>query len=388
MCHPEPVLIKKPMHGKAVTQPKAPACSECHEPHSIKRIAEWKAGISDQQYCLTCHKHRLSMTLKSGELLPLFVDGKLITKSVHGKLPCGNCHAGFSKDAHPLKVYKNKHEYSSFMGGACKKCHAEADKLYEGSIHAILLKEGNLKAPSCTGCHGFHYVIKATTDKNFGLASCTRCHSDMNRGYEKSIHAAARIIKGKENAPLCSSCHKAHDVQVMGTTAQTKGVCIKCHQNIEDAHKKWLSNPPFKLSSFASLHLNTVVCAVCHSPGASARVYLDLYDRKKKKPLAEEDVLKLLKVDFQGLKKKLDPEGKGVGSTELWNITKQLQEKGADVSFLGRLDVRNDIRAHEIAEKARAIKDCEKCHRADSEFFKDVSVVLLKSDGRPTFFSA
>jgi predicted CXXCH cytochrome family protein len=375
------------MHGKAITQSKAPACAECHTSHSIKRIKELKAGISESQYCLTCHRHSLNMPLKSGESLTLFVDEKVIMKSVHEKLPCSNCHAGFSKDEHPVKVFKNRREFSTAAGSICKKCHSEADKQYESGIHFTALKEGNLKAPSCTDCHGFHSTVKATTDKTFGLLSCTKCHGEENKAYEKSIHNTARI-KGKENAPICSSCHKSHDVKVTAMTMKMKEVCLTCHKDGENVHKKWLSNPPFKLSSFAGLHLDTVACAVCHSPGTKGGVYLCLYDRKTGKPISEEEVSRLLGTDAAGLKKELDPLGKGVGSSEVWNIIRKLNDKGADVTFLGRLDVRKGTEAHLLAEKKKAVRDCEYCHRADTDFYKSVSIVLFKSDGRPTLHTA
>ncbi|MBM4128618.1 MAG: hypothetical protein FJ243_00705, partial [Nitrospira sp.] len=315
MCHPDAVIMKKPMHGKAVTQVKAPACSECHTSHAIKRIKDLKAAISESQYCLMCHRHSLTMPLKSGEHLALFVDERLISKSVHGKLPCSNCHEGFSKDIHPLRVYKNKREYSSIMGGTCKKCHAEADKLYTGSIHDIVLKEGNLKAPSCTDCHGFHTVVKATTDRNFGLLSCAKCHGEENNAYEKSIHNTARI-KEKENAPVCSSCHRAHDVKVTAMTMKMKEVCLTCHKNADKAHKKWLSNPPFKLSSFAGYHLEKVSCSTCHAPDARGGIFLVMNDKKTGKPFPEQEVLRLLATDAAGLQKQLNPDGKGAGSSE------------------------------------------------------------------------
>jgi hypothetical protein len=165
-------------------------------------------------------------------------------------------------------------------------------------------------------------------------------------------------------------------------------VCLTCHKDGENVHKKWLSNPPFKLSSFAGLHLDTVACAVCHSPGTKGGVYLCLYDRKTGKPISEEEVSRLLGTDAAGLKKELDPLGKGVGSTEVWNIMRKLNDKGANVTFLGRLDVRKGTEAHLLAEKKKAVRDCEYCHRADTDFYKSVSIVLFKSDGRPTFHNA
>lgn len=385
-CHPDQVLKKKPMHGSVVAQPKAPACAECHGSHDIKRIAELKAPLTESQYCLICHKYDFSIPLKSGEFLSLYADESVIRRSIHTKLQCGACHAGFSKVEHPIRVFKSKRDHSITATEGCGKCHPDAQEQYKGSIHHIVLRENNLKASVCIDCHGSHSAVKV--DRNLGLISCDKCHGDVNAAYKLSVHNTARI-KGKEDAPICSTCHKSHDIEVTAMTMKMKDKCLECHKDAEKAHKKWLSNPPFKLSSFAEHHLNKVACALCHSPGASGGVYLCLYDQKTKKPFSKEDVLKLLETDSAGLIGKLDTNRDGsIDAPELWSMVKQLNEKGADVTLTGRMDVRKGTEAHQIAVKKEAVRECERCHRTDSDFFKEVSVVLLKSDGRPRFLSA
>jgi len=386
MCHTDAQLKKKPIHASVITIAKAPTCVECHGSHSIKRMSELKAVVKENQHCLTCHKHKLTMSLKNGESLPLTVDESVIMKSVHGKLPCSACHAGFSKTDHPKRVFDSKRHYSIAASDICKKCHQDANTLYEESIHLSQLKSGNLKSSTCTDCHGSHSVTKVTPD--LGLVSCNKCHGEIDSIYKTSVHGEA-ITKGKENAPTCSSCHSSHDVKITARTTKMRDTCLKCHKDAEGLHKKWLYNPPIRTSTFAGLHLDSVSCATCHTTDAKRGVYLSLYDKKTGKPFPEEEVLKLLGTDAAGLIKKIDTNGDGsIDGKELWDMVRQLNGKGANVTFIGRMDVQKGTEAHQIAVKTKAIKECEQCHRADSSYFKNVSIVLFKADGMPTVFNA
>lgn len=386
MCHTDDQLSKKPVHGYVVTKAKALSCAECHGSHFIRGIAAEKAVAKVNQYCLTCHKGKLSMSMKNGESLSIFVDKSSLKSSVHGNLQCTDCHRGFSKTEHPVRVFESRRNYSIVNSEVCRKCHADAYTKYEGSIHFSMLKSGNLSAPLCIGCHGdTHSIAKA--DKAIGLTSCNKCHEDMFSSYKSSVHEEARV-KGKADAPICSSCHNAHNIQVTAMTTKVKEACFKCHKDTENAHKKWLNNPPFKLSSFASLHFDTVACAACHSRDAGRGIYLILCDRKTGKPFLEEELLRLLETDSAGLKAKMDTNGdSSIDAPELWNIFKQLYTKGVTITFIGRMDVRKGTESHQLTGKAGAVKECERCHRADSEFFKDVFIVLNKTDGKPTVFN-
>lgn len=385
MCHTDEQLRKKPIHSSLMTKA---TCVECHGSHYIKLISAQKISLKENRYCLTCHKSKLTMTMKNRESLSVFVDESAIGSSAHGNLQCHDCHSGFSKTEHPVKTFSSRRDYSIVTSDICRKCHTDAYTQYEGSIHSSMLKSGNLKAPTCTDCHSAHSVAKAKTDKTLGLTSCNKCHGEMKSSYEASIHYTERI-KGNEKAPVCSSCHKAHDVKVTAMTMKMKDACLKCHKDAENVHKKWLSNPPITLPSFAGAHFDVVSCASCHSPDAERGIYLSLYDRKTGKPFSEEELVRLLETDSSGLPGKMDMNGDGsIDSKEVWDIFKQLYKKGATTTFIGKMDVRNAAEAHQIAAKAEAVKDCEKCHRPDAEFFKYVSVVIKKADGRPTLFNA
>ncbi len=385
ICHTDDQLKKNSAHYALIAKDN---CVSCHGSHTIKSMKVAKATAPENAYCLSCHKNRLSMRMKNGEILSLYVDEDSIKGSVHSSLNCGECHTGFSKTLHPSKTYESLAEYSLLSSEFCKKCHADAYKKYETSIHYTLLKSGNQKAPSCVGCHGSHAIRKASIDKTLGLILCNKCHSDMYDSYKASIHEEARI-QGKPGTPTCTGCHNAHDVESTKMTTKIKEGCLKCHKDIDKVHTNWLSNPPITLASFARAHFDVVSCAACHSKDAQRIIYLSLFDRKSGKPLPEEEVANLLETDPEGLMEKIDTNADGsIDSNELWNIFSRLYKKGTLTIFHGKMDVSKATEAHQIVSKKEAVRDCEKCHHPEAEFFENVMIAIKRSDGKTTLLQA
>ncbi len=385
MCHSDKQLRKSPVHSSLMARA---ACVECHGSHSIKGIKVQKAVAKESQYCLMCHRSRLSITMKNGESLAVFVDESRIGDSVHRNLQCTDCHSDFSKSKHPTRVFKSTRDYSIVTSDLCSKCHPDAYTKWENSIHFTRLKSGDLKAAACTDCHSGHSVVKATTDKTVGLTSCNKCHGELNSSYEASVHNKARI-KGKAGAPVCSSCHNAHNIESTKMTTRIKEGCFKCHKDMGSVHNKWLKNPPVTLPTFAKAHFDVVSCAVCHSPNAKRGIYLSLFDSKTGKPLTEEEVVKLLDTDAAGLREKLDTNSDGlIEGKEVWNIFRLLLKKDVRTTFMGKMDVSNAAEAHRLGTKKEAVRECEDCHHPKSEYFKNVSIVMSKTGGKTTVLPA
>ena len=149
----------------------------------MKGMAAAKVGVQENEYCLTCHRNRISMKMKNGESLSVYVDESMIKNSAHVKLKCIECHKNFSKIAHPMRSFNSRRDYSICNSELCWKCHAEPFKQYEVSSHRKQLKKGNTKAPTCTDCHGDHAVAATKNNKNIGLTSCNACHADMNSSF-------------------------------------------------------------------------------------------------------------------------------------------------------------------------------------------------------------
>ncbi|OGW39119.1 MAG: hypothetical protein A2Y97_09130 [Nitrospirae bacterium RBG_13_39_12] len=386
ICHSDNQLRKSPVHGTLMA---AASCIDCHGSHFIKGIKMQKTELKESQYCLTCHRGSLRMTMKNGESQSVYVDTTLLKGSAHGNLQCSACHSEFSKTRHPVRVFNSKHEYTLAGLKLCVKCHQEAYTKYESSIHYALYKSGILDAPNCTGCHGAaHSLVSTKTDKTIGFTSCNKCHGELNSSYEASVHYIARV-QGKANAPVCSSCHNAHDIESTKMTTKIKEGCFKCHKDMGKVHNKWLKNPPIKLSTFSAAHFDVVSCAACHSPDSKRRIYLSLFNSKTGKPMTDEEIATILDTDAAGLMKKIDTNSDGiVEGRELWDIFAVLLGKGVLTTFMGKMDVSNAAEAHQIGSKAEATRDCEKCHHPDSAYFENVFIVMSKTGGETTVLPA
>ncbi|NWF51975.1 MAG: cytochrome c family protein [Nitrospirae bacterium] len=378
-CHPDEQLRKSPIHSSLMA---TATCVECHGSHAVSGIMVQKGVLTESQYCLTCHRGRLRMTMKNGESLSVYVDVATLKRSAHSNLKCSECHTIFSKTRHPVRTFSSIREYNLVAAELCKRCHTEAYRKYETSIHYNLFKSGNLQAPHCAGCHGSaHSLVSTKIDKAFGLGSCNRCHGNLTSSYEASVHNKARL-QGKAEAPVCSSCHNAHDIESTKMTTKIKEGCFKCHKDMDRVHNKWLKNPPITLSTFVQLHFDVVSCPACHSSDSTRRIYLSLFNTKTGKPLTEEETVKIIYAEADGLKEKIDTNGDGnIQGKEVWDLFFLLSKKGERTTFMGKMDVSNASEAHNISPKAEATRDCVKCHHPESPYFENVFIAVSRGNG-------
>jgi len=277
---------------------------------------------ADQQ-CLGCHgTEGMKKELPDGGTLSLHVPPEVYAKSVHKANGCGSCHSDIDIKNHPPshRDIKSLRQYSIDRAQACRQCHDEAFKQYEGSVHAQRVQQGNPVAPVCTGCHGSHSVTPRTA-------------------YE---------------------------------------TCVTCHSAGLDAHRKWLPN--------ARLHQEVVSCAACHAPAAPRMIDLRLYDATAHAWVSEPEGA----ARFEKLARAADADGNGLDAAELRALLGELnQDKAAPRKTLrGRVELRDNAEAHHLAEKARAVRTCDSCHRAGAEPFRSVTVSVTGPDGRPARYPA
>ncbi|MCS7203329.1 MAG: cytochrome c family protein [Thermodesulfovibrio sp.] len=360
-CHTDKELKKNPAHYAVA---KTTPCIQCHGYHEVKSVKVVKTA-PESQYCLNCHSRAISMKMKSGESLSVQVKESDLLASVHKKLKCSDCHKDFSPTQHPIRTFDSVAEYRAKAKEICNNCHKEEVGKYDKSIHAQALVKGNLQSPDCLKCHGYHTVAGIKTDRNLRMGLCAECHKKEMETFKLSIHHEA-FLQGKQNAPVCSSCHNAHDV-LTTNIAKISDLCIKCHKDVKSAHNKWLWNPPVRLSSFVDTHFASSSCASCHVKGQKA-VYLTLYEKRKNKPFTLEEVAKILNIDLEKVKEKIDiNKDKKVDSFELWQFIDALETK-SDVKLVGRIDVIEPNEAHKIETKKVAVKDCDVCHNPKADF--------------------
>jgi hypothetical protein len=379
VCHTPQQLEKRlPVHDTLAARG---TCVECHGSHYIKETAVAKTGMKDNQYCMTCHSRQMSKRLASGELLSVHVNANAIDSSAHKMLKCTECHRDFSLTEHPMRSYANRRTYTVSKSELCGKCHEKAAVQYADSVHLEALNSGNMKAPVCTDCHGFHAVETIEAAVDIGTTSCNKCHLDLNESFQASVHGQARL-KGDVTAPTCASCHNAHDVaSTMGNTDIQEG-CLTCHDSAAKVHSTWLSNPPITLSSFSEAHFKTVSCASCHAEGADRAIYLTVYRSGTDQQLTDEEIMKALGSEQGTLESIIDSDGNGtVGAKEIWNLFTALYKNDITMVLHAEMDVKEASQAHMLGSKAGAVKDCEKCHHPQAPFFEEIFLVVKKADG-------
>ncbi|MBE0619267.1 MAG: cytochrome c3 family protein [Burkholderiales bacterium] len=325
----------------------------------------------DEQ-CLGCHSAEgFEKDLANGEKLSLHVDGAAFAKSVHSKIGCAVCHGSISLENHPPSKTKisSIRDYSLAMTKVCSSCHGDVVKLYEGSIHASLVREGKF-GPVCTDCHSPHAVMaKAAYDAASGTP-CSKCHDPIFKAYADSVHGQAGLS--------CSNCHRAHDVSAAAKGDQLKNACLECHQDALTAHQTWLPN--------AAQHFDAVSCPACHSPTAKRKVDLRLYDNAAQQRVAEKAGVP----QFENRARLADVKGTGLDAMALRSLLQGFNREGVDnqVTLRGRLEVTTGAEAHRLARSTAAIRDCAKCHQHGADAFQSVTVSIVGPDGRPVRYGA
>ncbi|MCX7140457.1 MAG: cytochrome c3 family protein [Proteobacteria bacterium] len=324
----------------------------------------------DEQ-CLACHSTKgMDMKLANGDKLSLYVDGAAFGKSVHNKIGCAVCHASTSFENHPpvKKKSAGSREYSLEMNKVCESCHAPIFKLYDGSIHASLFRDGNSYAPVCTDCHSPHAVMAKSAYDTASGAPCSKCHDPIFQAYAGSVHGKATLG--------CSECHRAHNVKPAGD--QLKGACFSCHPDAQESHQKWLPN--------AKRHFDAVSCPACHSPEAKRKVDLRLYDNVAQQSVAEKAGVP----QFESRARSADKKGAGLDAMALHSLLREFNREGIDnkTTLRGRLEVSDGVDAHKLTRSAQAIRDCAKCHQQGADAFQSVTISIVGPDGRQLRYGA
>ena len=255
----------------------------------------------------------------------------------------------------------------------CLACHAAegAPKVdaaaFEKSVHIAL---------GCTGCHAGVDLAKHPGAAKPERVSCAGCHADATKHYEASVHAAQRA-KGNDAAPGCATCHTPHEVSAAAVGEGLKDACLGCHAAAVETHQKWLPN--------TARHLEVVSCAACHAPAVQRKVDLRLHDGTAQKRVSEE-----LVPGFGERVKSLDKDGKGLDPAQLRSLLAHVAQEGkvAQPVLIGRIEIRNGAESHQLAVKATAVRDCQRCHRAGAEPFQSVTVSVLGSDGKTLRYDA
>ncbi|MDH3973069.1 MAG: 4Fe-4S binding protein [Deltaproteobacteria bacterium] len=256
-------------------------------------IATWAGAAPrkiDPDGCLSCHAIKgLDYIDKQGILRTATIDESHYYASLHGSVPCKDCHRKIEKYPHKVKngevdCAATCHVKEPSKGD--KYSHKKVSEEYKGSVHKEgwskgltggnrLKEEKETQSPSCRGCHSNSLYIEEENMARFKELfvncdrECGRCHQGVAWRGQFGGHIFRRFMGGrwdKENGnKLCNDCHG--DIEKMTKAKITDW----------KSGKKKKSEAPFILATKSynmTLHAKMVMmkdemgasCIDCHSP--------------------------------------------------------------------------------------------------------------------------
>ncbi|MGE0040008.1 MAG: cytochrome c3 family protein [Vicinamibacterales bacterium] len=223
--------------------------------------------------CLACHEDpSLSVTLPSGEVLPLTVDRAGFAGSVHGaRHSCLDCHHGMLEMPHAPLAAQSRRAFRVASYETCKHCHFANYTKTLDSAHARALARGDLNAPTCVDCHGSHDIQPPATPRTRISATCATCHAGVNAAYASSVHGAALAQDDNPDVPVCTDCHQSHAIEgasTAGWRARTPELCGNCHAD-EARMKKYGLSTAVLTTYLQDFHGVTASFDAGHGDGAT-----------------------------------------------------------------------------------------------------------------------
>ncbi|MCF6364761.1 MAG: cytochrome b/b6 domain-containing protein [Bacteroidales bacterium] len=241
-CHNETdykLMLEKSVHANL-------ECANCHG-HVVNNL---KGHETDNERpsadCYLCHGSIASEHKES-------IHGISIKEGMFEAANCWNCHG-----SHEItKVASENSKVSSRnLIKTCGECHDDDSfsekhhssvkhpaKLYSTSVHAKLVEMGRMDAAGCTSCHGVHNIKNriqpGSTISSIGVSkSCGKCHEEIQKEYEQSIHWMS-VKKGVGESPTCNDCHSEHCIKEINNLHKKEEIkklqeqtCLECHQNL------------------------------------------------------------------------------------------------------------------------------------------------------------
>ncbi len=199
------------------------------------------------------------------------------------------CHTDIREFPHPENTAETLRDLTLELYTSCKRCHQEKYDASLDSVHGKALAGGNENAAVCTDCHNPHNTQNPSLPRSRIPQTCERCHSEIVKLYEESVHGSALIGEGNPDVPTCIDCHGVHDVEGPSTGPFhlfSPTICEKCHADKELMGRYGISTDVFE-SYVADFHGTTVtlfeelapdqetnkpVCIDCHGVHDMKRV--------------------------------------------------------------------------------------------------------------------
>jgi len=220
-CHAD----KNAAEAKGVVHaPAVRDCAKCHAPHTAPNknlLLKDTSGGKDENLCLSCHTQGLNVPEKGSRHAAL-------------DMGCATCHTTH-KVGDPAKK-EFKFHLTKSTPGLCIDCHDPKDAA----------------------------IAKAHGNQPIGTADCVTCH-DPHQSKRPKLMQAFVHSPFEGGTASCEACHQpAKNGKVVLTQATSKELCLSCHADQAEQHKKkYLHQPAFDQG-----------CATCHEPHGGENAHL------------------------------------------------------------------------------------------------------------------
>ena len=167
-------------------------------------MAQGDAELLETESCLDCHDgHDEELSVPYDSALAL---------SIHQDMECVDCHTSITELPHD----------EDLKSVNCGDCHEDDADIYVK--HGRLSVEFGEDIPSCSDCHGHHYILPSTEKQSkvnpLQLPeTCGKCHEDIDLTkkheilYGKAVEVYTSSVHGKATlggvyvAATCNDCH-------------------------------------------------------------------------------------------------------------------------------------------------------------------------------------
>lgn len=184
-CHDKALTtFHNSLHGRLLEKgdTRAASCSDCHDNHAIKSVADPASQLSRtniQNICIKCHSGVVPDYEKSAHH-QAFVKGNLNAPV------CTDCHNAISHDTAPATT----RDFNLEMINRCSNCHASQAPSYHDTFHGQATAFGYKPAATCADCHTPHKNLPksdpaSSVHPNHLVQTCAACHKNANENFAR-----------------------------------------------------------------------------------------------------------------------------------------------------------------------------------------------------------
>lgn len=256
-CHDAATaLYEASVHAEARrsnVQSVAAACKDCHGSHEIRPVKDPESPtyhLNLPATCGRCHGNAEIIRrgrIAVGDVVAQFQDsihGQALVKSGLTVAPnCSDCHK-----AHDIrrKTDAASAVFRTTIPATCGKCHEGVQREYLAGVHGAALAKGRPDAPVCVSCHSAHQIqrTEGAPWKSHVLAECGTCHAESRRTFRDTFHGQETQL-GYMRVATCADCHGAHgihpkaDARSMVSTSRLVATCRKCHPGANESFAQY-----------------------------------------------------------------------------------------------------------------------------------------------------